>query len=196
MKHTLLSTIAFFAILSLGFAQSTCVDTLEYPHAKASGYLGSIVNNPSGIPGYAQFYEAPQQISVKGMSLYIGVRSVASVWDTVMCTLYQANPDSTPGLVLATKEVVVYNTYPQTGVDTNGSNLDTMMVSVLFDSAISVNSNFLVGVEYYDLNDNIFVVTNDEDANDGGMEELAFYYWEIDTAWISTNEFGPWDIDL
>lgn len=196
MKHTLLSTIAFFALLSLGFAQSTCVDTLEYPHAKASGYLGSIVNNTSGIPGYAQFYEAPQQISVKGVSLYIGVRSVASVWDTVMCTIYQANPDSTPGAVLATKELVVYNTYPQTGVDTNGSNLDTMMVSVLFDSAISVNSNFLVGVEYNGTLD-MGIATNDYSVNDGGMEELAFYKWSTDSLWYKSNDgcIACWDVD-
>jgi len=198
MKHLICSTFVIFGLFSFGFSQSPITDTLEYPNAKTSGYLGSVINNPSGYPSYAQYYEAPQQITVKGLTFYAGILSVTNVSDTLTCNLYQANSDSTPGILLATKEIIVSNTYPQSGIDPNGSNLDTMKLSVLFDTPVTLNAHFLIGIEYNDTL-SMGTVTNNHLANDGGLEELAFYKWAADSIWYKSNAgcLSPcWDVDF
>ncbi|TRX52357.1 hypothetical protein FNH22_21835 [Fulvivirga sp. M361] len=108
-------------------AQNICIDTLMYPEAKATSFSEVIFNVPSEFAGYSQYYDAPQDIIVKGFKVYMGVNSANSL-DTAIVTGYlmDANPDSSVSTILRQKDFTVYNIY-------NLSNISSMEYHVIFD---------------------------------------------------------------
>ncbi len=188
MKKFLLSLFAISALIS-SQAQSSCEDTLTYPLAKATADLGVTMNVPSEFSGYAQYYDTPEPVIVKGFKIYLGVGS-SNPLDTAIVTglLFEPQADSTPGTITRQKDFTVYNTY-------DIANLETMAYYCMFDTPDTMTNGFLVGSSTTTTQP-LGIVGNDYNAGNGGMEELGFWRWHNDMTWYPSNEFFAWDVDF
>ncbi len=190
VKPTKLDNYTGYNLFQNRYSSDSCgVDTIQYPLlGKATAIDANTMNVPSEFSGYAQYYDAPQPIKVHGFCFYAWVNS-NNPSDTaiVTCTLFQALADSTPGTILATKDVTVDITYSST-------DLEVIKYCVSFDSAIVVNSPYLVALET-STSLPLGVISNSSSNADGAGEELGFWKWETDQTWYRTNEFFVWDID-
>ncbi|GEM_PF-5453438 len=164
-------------------------DTIRYVrNGKATDFLAITMNVPSEFAGYAQYYEAPQQILVSGMVFYAGVNSV-NVGDTaiVRCRIYEANPDSTIGAILTEKNITVYNNYFP-------SNIDQMKYVVDFDSIATCNQAYYASI-WTETTQSLGIITDDYNAGDGQGEELGYWFWTGDNTWYPSGQFFTWDVD-
>ena len=86
-------------------------DTLQYTLAKALGtpQLVPIVSGPLSSNGYGQYYDTPEDVTVSGLTFYATLNGGPNVNSTV--TLYEALPDSTPGVILAQTQVTINNQF-------------------------------------------------------------------------------------
>ncbi len=181
--HTLL--ISLFSIPA--FSQ-VCVDTLIYPQAKATDFLGVTMNVPSEFAGYAQYYDAPEPLEILGIEFFAGINSTNNLDSaTITCIVFEAMTDSIPGNILAQKDIRVGNTYFP-------SDINLMRQCVEFDSPVNVTTDYLVGI-MTNTTQPLGIMTNDYNAGDGQNEELGFWYWTGDNTWYKSGEFFVWDVD-
>ncbi len=175
---------------TLAFTQPI-IDTLEYPEAKATQLLAVTCNVPSEFSGYAQYYDAPEQVIVHGFVCYAGVNSTNNL-DTANITgyLFSANVDSTPGSILRQKDFQVDNTYSL-------AQPHIMKRVVNFDApdTLQAGEHFLVGLQTT-TNLALGILTNDYNAGDGLGEELGFWHWTGDNTWYASGAFFTWDVDF
>lgn len=138
-------------------------DTVFYPFGKATGLLP--INFSAGV-GVAQWYSAPQPITVHGFTFYAWVDSATSQTVDIICHLYLAGTDSTPtGLPLASDTVTIDSAHtPLT--------LGTIQNFANFNPAVTVNAPYVITIENQSLIDVAFVV-NDYTAADGVQEWLS-----------------------
>lgn len=68
MKTTI--QILILSFLSITANSQMCVDTLIYPQAKATGFIGITMNVPSEFAGYAQYYDAPEPLEILGIEFF------------------------------------------------------------------------------------------------------------------------------
>lgn len=182
----LLLPLLFAAISFIGNSQ---IDTLLYPEAKATAYLGVTMNVPSEFAGYSQYYDAPEQIVIKGLKFYAGVNST-NPNDTaiVTCYLFDAGADSSVQAVRRQKDITIPSgTF-------NPSNPGAMERVLLFDTPDTVTGSFHLGM-MTQTNFSLGVLTNDYNAGDGQNEELGYWYWTGDNTWYKSGEFFAWDVD-
>lgn len=170
-------------------AQKSCVDTLMYTQAKATKFLPLTMNVPSEFSGYSQYYDAPQEVIVKGFKVYMGVNSSSSS-DTAIVTGYlmDANVDSSVGTVLRQKTITVRNTY-------SPSLIHLMEYFVIFDTPDTVSSAFHVAVKT-ETTQPLGIITNDHNAKDGNGEELGYWHWTGDSSWHKSGQYFAWDVDF
>ena len=174
-----------------GYNVITCgVDTVAYPLAKATAVLGSTINVPSEFDGYGQWYEAPQPIEVSGFTFYAGIADTSQIVDSVVCTLWSANPDSTPNAVLATTTVII------PGNSYNIGSFSTVMErQAIFGTPITVTSAYLITIQTATTRP-MGIVTSDHFANDGQGEDRAYWHWTGDNTWYQSQDFFAWDMDV
>lgn len=154
----------------------TCgVDTMLYLTAKATATSGLGINNATSAMAMAQYFDAPEAITVSGVD-FIAVKVDAAGGSSINVNveLYTAGADSMPtGTALASALVAV---------DTNfyGGNLALLTKSATFSVPATVTSAYCIVVTN-DSPNGINMYSNSYAALDGGQEWLA-----------SANLFGTW----
>ncbi|MBL4705824.1 MAG: PKD domain-containing protein [Flavobacteriales bacterium] len=173
------------------FSMATCTtDTVEYPLAKTITAEAVTMNVPSEFSGYAQYYDAPQSVTVSGFDFFAGLNTVTpGVSDTVFCRMIAANPDSTMGTVLADTFVIVDNSYNVASFET------TMRREVIFPSAVTVSEPYFIQIETNSTGP-MGVMINSNTSGDGDQEYLMWWHWTGDDNWYVSNEFFAWDVDV
>lgn len=171
----------------------TCaLDTVLYLTAKATGTSGLAINNATSASAMAQYFDAPQDITVSGVD-FIAVKADATggVSLDVDVEIYAAGADSLPtGTALAATTVAV---------DTNfyGGNLVLLTKSATFSTPATVSSAYCIVITNNSPN-SINMYSNDYLAGDGGQEWLSSAV--IGGNWLRSYQVSvggnPYDADM
>lgn len=152
--------------LFIGLSAQTTVcspDTVRYPDAKASGYTEILLDSLSGLRAMAQFYPAPDSITVYGFEFF-----ARSTGDTAVISaeLYLAGIDSLPtGAPLAVDSVSILP-----GAFTG--NLNDRRYLATFATPVTVGQNWLLILRNRS-GEQVQVTANDNVASDGDGDWLA-----------------------
>lgn len=133
---------------------STCgVDTLYYPYNKTTVFNAISLNTSTSGNSFAQWYPAPQAITVSGFDFYAWQSAASSAVVTLICRMYAAGIDSMPtGLPLASVTVNVDSTF--------GSGLlTTLRKSAVFSTPVTTSNAYVLTVETSS-SINVSVITN------------------------------------
>lgn len=150
---------------------ATCsVDTVLYPQAKNTNLRGITLNATSSASKLAQYYDAPQAMTIHGFEFYAWSPASSNASNTpvtLTCNLYYAGFDSLPsGGAIATATVTVDTVF-------GGGNLQADLRKVAnFSSAVTVTGPYILSVETSSAI-SVAMVTNDWDSTDGQGEYLA-----------------------
>ncbi len=172
MRFYTLCCVAFLFAFNLSaqpFYNSCGPDTLRYTQAKASGNSEYTLSLQSNFLSYAQFYNAPQGITVKGLCFY--GHTLGNAPAIIKGQLYDFSPqDTLPfGAPLVSGTVVVDTAY-------HNGNMQQMKHVVMFSQPVLMNNGFMVALE----TDSIHTVKIFGNNNgDGSFERLsvAKYGW-------------------
>ncbi|MEO5644955.1 MAG: PKD domain-containing protein [Bacteroidia bacterium] len=172
---------------SVAPATVTCGnDTVLYPLAKATAAsLYTLVGNGGGAfgEGFAQYYEAPQNITIYGVEFFgRGKNNTVSV----NVRIYTVNPaDSTPAVQLGTVPV---------SLTVTTASLAAMTRYAVFTTPINVSGPYAVVVEGLAAgNDTFQLATN---ANGDGAGERLSSVRVLSTAWLNNQDAFGADFDF
>lgn len=144
-------------------------DTLLYAQAKGNGLRGITLNNSTSANKLAQYFDAPQTVTVHGFDFYAWSPATANPSNnpvTLTCRLYNVGPDSLPlGAAIASATVVVDTVF-------GGGQLSALRKSINFATPVTRNQPFLLSVETSS-NTSVAMVTTDWATADGAGEWLA-----------------------
>ncbi|MEO9532698.1 MAG: T9SS type A sorting domain-containing protein [Crocinitomicaceae bacterium] len=146
----------------------TCgLDTCYYLTAKATGTSGLAINNATSASGMAQYFDAPEAITVSGVD-FIAVKADATGGTSINVDveIYNAGADSLPtGTALASALVAV---------DTNfyGGNLTLLTKSATFSVPTTVTGPYCIVISNNSAN-SINMYSNDYATFDGAQEWLS-----------------------
>ncbi|MBX2985482.1 MAG: T9SS type A sorting domain-containing protein [Bacteroidia bacterium] len=167
------------------------VDTVEYARNNATGLY--VVTGNSGR-GLAQFYGAPQKMTISGASFYAYISSnpPTPLKSTVYVNLYKAGSDSLPsGLPLRSDTITLDSTF--------GNGLLTKIVKHASFTPISISFDYIIAVET-DVNDTLSmgIVANDWTNNNG--KGMSFNAGSINGVWYRGRNLNvggtPFDADI
>jgi len=166
-------------------------DTVEYPRFKASRLFSVAMRKNYSL---AQFYSAPQDITVHGFSFYayaIGTPPVSNKV-RVICNLYKAGSDSLPtGTPLRSDTLLVDSTF-------GGGTLSVIKKSCNFKNPITLNYPYILAVESDSTAVSVGVVSNDYNNKDG--DRMNFLCATVSGRWyrgLSLNISGvTFDADM
>lgn len=185
----LLMLIPFYASAQqidtlLEFGPDTVMYTLD---GKATTIDAYYMNTALQYTGYAQYYDAPQELEISGFCFYAWVENAGLTAD-VICSLHEALTDSLPGAVVGVDTVTVDDTF-------SSGDLEVIRYCAEFDVPVVRDQPYVLSVQTnsaLDLN----IISNDAANEDGADEALAMYYWSgTDPGWRKNETFFPWDID-
>ncbi len=130
-------------------------DTVNYTFNKTTILNTVSLNNVSSANSFAQWYPAPQAITVSGFEFFAWQTAMSSAVVTLTCRIYNAGIDSMPvGSPLASVTVNVDSTF-------GGGTLTTLRKKAIFSSPITTsNSNGYVLTVETSSGINVAVVTN------------------------------------
>jgi hypothetical protein len=133
--------LAFFLLVD-GHAQTKCnVDSLNYLYYKSSQFRGVALNASSSGNAFAQWYPAPQPITIHGFEFYAWQSDGTNATVTLTCNLYKAGNDSLPsGGPIRSTTITVDSTF-------GGGQLNAIKKIVAFSSSISLNYPYIITVE-------------------------------------------------
>lgn len=176
---------AFNGINDLTKSQNCGPDTIQYSLAKASGLAPLNINNSTSASAVAQYFDAPQELSVSGVTFY-AYKIDATGGITMNCNveIYAVDADSLPsGAPLATTTVAVDTSF-------GGGALDTLRKHATFSSPITINNPYVVVVSNPSAI-SMGMIFNDYEAvpADGAQEWLA-------SALIGANWLRSYDINI
>ena len=163
MKHFYLF-ITSITILLFGFqfeskAVTCSTDTLHYALNKSSAFR-AITLGASSATSVAQYYRAPQPISVSGFEFYAYASGTPTI--TLTCEIYLAAADSSPsGAPLRSSTITI------------DSSTSAIYNTVLFTTPVTVSSNYVLVVTNPSTTFNAAIVCNDYIAGDGFGEYFA-----------------------
>jgi hypothetical protein len=138
-------------------------DTLEYARYKGSAFQAIAVSD-----GYAlgQYYDAPDTVTISGMTFYGWTISTNDDSVTVTVSLYEAGADTLPvGNPIRSKQITLDTTF-------GGGVLTVLRKSIAFDSAYTTTKPFILTIESSD-SLRAGVVANSYNSRDGEGENLA-----------------------
>jgi len=168
----------------LEFGPDTVMYTLD---GKATAIDAYYMNTTVQYTGYAQYYDAPQELEISGFCFYAWVENAGLTAD-VICTLHEALSDSLPGAIVGVDTVTVDDTF-------SFGDIEQIRYCAQFDIPIVRDQPFVLSVQTsspLDLN----IISNDAANEDGADEALAMYYWSgTDPGWRKNETFFAWDID-
>ncbi len=174
-------------------SQACAVDTLYYTDAKASNQSTKVAfttgsTSTGFVISYSQWFKGSTNLSVSGFKWFgksndPNLTSNPSI--SVVCEMYAAGIDGLPtGAPLASETVVV---------DTNSSNIEH---DVVFSTPVVTSSDYVMVVTNNQA-DQLFVMSNDEQSNDGAGESLCGVYYEPLGMWRKSFDlFGFGDFDM
>lgn len=149
--------IAFiFSITSIQIsAQTNCgVDTVGYTYQKTTTFRPISLNTASSGNAFAQWFPAPQDISISGFDFYGWQSAGNSSVVTLTCNIYRAGTDSLPsGFPLRSETIVVDSTFG------NGQ-VPNLKKTVTFSSPVTVNYPYIITVETNSTT-NVSILAND-----------------------------------
>jgi len=161
---------------SNGIPKSTqCgVDTNQYVFYKATGFSALNVNNATSAQAVAQYFNAPQPITISGLDFYAyKIDATGGITTSIDVDVYLAGTDSLPtGAPLASTSIVI---------DTNfyGGDLNSLIKSVTF-TPVTVSQPY------------VLVVTN-ASANGVGMIFTDYTVQDGQQEWLTSLDlFGTW----
>ncbi|MBX7205541.1 MAG: T9SS type A sorting domain-containing protein [Bacteroidia bacterium] len=143
-------------------ASTTCSkDTVYYPYYKATAFQAiNVVNTSTSGNAFAQWYPAPQNITVSGFDFFAWAPN-ASTPVTVTCNLYNAGADSMPqGTPVRSVTVSIDSTF-------GGGLLSVLKKTAQFSTAYTTNAPYVITIENSSTN-NVSVVANSWTATGGG----------------------------
>ncbi|MCO6495552.1 MAG: T9SS type A sorting domain-containing protein [Bacteroidetes bacterium] len=167
------------------------VDTLEYARYNATGLY--VVTGNSGR-GLAQFYGAPQKLTISGATFYAYISSNPPTPQTskVYVNLYKAGSDSLPsGTPLRSDTITLDSTF--------GNGQLSKIVKHANFTPISIDFDYIIAVET-DVNDtlNMGIVCNDWSNNNG--KGRSFNAGSISGVWYRGRNLNvggtPFDADI
>jgi PKD repeat protein len=158
-------------------------DTNGYALAKASGLQALNLNSATSATAVAQYFNAPQAITISGVSFYAWkADATGGIAGTMNVEVYAAAPDSTPlGTPLASATVTVDTAF------TPGT-LDFLQKNVTFTTPVTVSSAYVIVVGNNSPN-SMSMVFSDWTAGDGDQEWLA-------SAQIGANWLRGYDLNV
>ncbi len=135
------SQISWASSNGLGKTTSCSYDTVNYTFNKATT-LQAISMNSTTASAFAQWYSAPQALSVSGFEFYAWQSANIAATVSVTCRIYNASPiDSTPtGLPLASVSVPVDSTF-------GGGQLTRLRKLAIFPSPVNVTGPYVIIIE-------------------------------------------------
>lgn len=148
-------------------------DTNGYALAKATGLQALNVNNATSAGAVSQYFDAPQSMTVSGMSFYAWKADVTNgTTMTVNVQMYAAGADSMPtGTPLATTTVSIDTTF-------SPGTLDALRKHATFTSPVTVSVPYVMVLSNPSATP-MSVVFNSWNAADGVQE------------WLSSAQLGP-----
>jgi hypothetical protein len=136
-------------------AQKNCdVDTINYTYLKTSTFRPVSLNASSSGNSFAQWFPAPQAITIEGFDFYAWQSANTSDTVSLTCNLYRAGADSLPtGAPLRSVTIDVDSTF-------GGGQIARLIKKAIFGSPITVNFAYIVTVENT-TSTNVSVLAND-----------------------------------
>lgn len=148
------------------------MDTIGYTMAKATSIKLISINNQTSAQAVSQYFDAPQPITVYGMTFYAYGTSIPTT--NVTAELYLAGIDSMPtGSALASVNVSVDSSF-------GGGALSALEQKATFTSPVTMSQPYVLVVKNLSSN-NIALAFNDYTVGDGANE----YNCSVDL-------FGTW----
>lgn len=160
-KHSFNFLLIILVLFSYNESKAvTCaIDTVHYTLNKSSAFR-AITLGASSASSVAQYYRAPQPITVSGFEFYAYASATPTI--TLNCAIYLAAADSSPtGAALSSVNVVV-----------DSSTID-IYNTVLFPTPVTVSANYVLVVTNPSATLNASIVCNDYVAHDGLAEYFA-----------------------
>lgn len=146
-------------------AAVTCgPDTVDYTRAKISASANGITLNGAGsAERAAQWFDAPQSITVHGFGFFGWVTSTTADTVDLVMEVYLADTDSLPmGMPLASDTI---------GVDSNTSNIEHYLS---YANPVTVTQPYVLVLSRIDTTHDVVVLTNDWTVGDGLQE---WWFW-------------------
>ncbi len=152
---------------SLGKTSSCNVDTIGYTSYKTSAFQALAMNNTTSGNTFAQWYPAPQTLTISGFDFYAWQSLGTSAVVPITCRIYNASIiDSLPtGAALATVVVNVDSTFG-TGL------LSTLRKRAIFATPVTVTGPYVITVENQSGN-TVSVISNNWTVANGRSEWLS-----------------------
>jgi hypothetical protein len=136
-------------------AQTKCnVDSLNYAYYKSTQFRGVTLNASSSGNAFAQWYPAPQALTVHGFEFYAWQSDGTNATVTVTCNLYRAGNDSLPtGGPLRSETITIDSSF-------GAGQLSVLKKIVTFSSPVSLNYPYILTVENT-TSTSVSVISND-----------------------------------
>lgn len=144
-----------------------CVDTINFPIAKATSFQVLSLNNATSAYAASQYYNAPQAITISGATFYAYKANITGgISANVPVSIYLAGPDSLPtGTPLATTAVAVDTAF-------GAGAFAVLLKTATFSTPVTMTQPYCIVVENNSPN-SINVVYNSFAAGDGRQQWLA-----------------------
>lgn len=156
IRATLLFTAFITCICSGVYSQTSCgVDTVNYTYYKTTQFRPVSLNSVNSGNAFAQWYPAPQPITVAGFDFYAWQSAGTNAVVTLTCNIYRASAsDSLPtGAPLRSITINVDSTFG------NGQ-LSALKKTVTFSTPITITVPYVLTVENTGTT-NVSVLAND-----------------------------------
>lgn len=177
--------LLFVFITNSLLSQTQCgVDTVNYTYLKTSQFRGVTLNAASSGNAFAQWFPAPQAITIEGFDFYAWQSAGTNAKVDLTCNLYRAGNDSMPtGPALRSVTVTVDSSF-------GSGQLTTLIKHAVFTTAIQMTSAYVITVENA-TSTSVSVLSNDYAAtNPNGRSE-----W-LSSVRIGANYNRSYDINV
>lgn len=174
-------------------SQACGTDTVYYTDAKASSQSTKIAfktgsTSTGFVEAYSQYFGAATNITVNGFRWFgksNDPNHTSNPVVNVVCEMYDVDANGLPtGAPLASETLAV---------DTSSINIQH---DIVFTSPITTSNPYVIVVKNNQI-DQLFVLSNDEQAHDGANEGLCGVYYEPLGQWRkAVNLFGNGDFDM
>lgn len=163
---------------SMSTAETTAcgVDTNGYALFKATGLQALSVNNATSAGELSQYFNAPQAITISGVSFYgYKIDATNGITMNVTVAIYAAGLDSIPtGLPLASTTLAIDTTFAP-------GTLDALRKHAIFATAITTSNPYVVVISNNTATP-MGLIFNSWTAQDGDQEWLSSV--KIGTSWL------------
>ncbi len=157
---------SFFPQQGSAKGASCGVDTLYYPYYKSTAFYAVSLNASTSGDAFAQWYPAPQPITIKGFDFFAYQSDGTNAGVTITCNLYIAQGDSLPmANPVRTATITIDSTF-------GGGLLSSLRKHISFANDITLSVPYVITLETQS-SVNVSVICNNYVAGDGRAEWLS-----------------------